>query len=434
VSGTHVYADNGIYTVTLTVADDDGAVTSDTVLITVDNAPPAVDAGDDATAIEGDVFSLAPATFTDPGSLDSHTATIDWGDGTPVQSGLVTETPSGPPGIPGGQSGTVGGSHIYADDGTYTVTVTVTDDDTASHFDTLYVTVTNVPPTITPSGEPEVIVFSPFEIDSSFSDPGFDCFSCLSAEDFTATIDWGDGAVEPASVTEVPGGPGALSSGSVTGSHIYTWVGTYPVTVTVTDDDGGTASFVHDVEVLGGRELIVQAMRGLEPFSSESRDIQKALDELEDVIDWELWDDEIHLESRHGHRVFSDQKKAVGTLLNALGRSSISPEAAEAAFEAIRLILISDQVIAELAIADAESTPVLSPSRQSSVDRELASAREELVEAQADVDRGRFTHAIDHYRGAWEHALKAQKAAMAPAGISSTTDAGALDDDKGKKK
>ena len=145
---THVYADNGTYTVTLRVTDDDGGVGSDTLTVTVQNVAPVVDAGVDQTASEGAVVHLAPATFHDSGTLDTHTATIDWGDGSAVAAGVVTESPFGPPGSTSGQNGTVSGTHVYADNGAYTVTVTVTDDEGASTSNTLVVTVVNVPPVV----------------------------------------------------------------------------------------------------------------------------------------------------------------------------------------------------------------------------------------------------------------------------------------------
>ena len=95
---SHVYADNGSYTVTVTVDDDDGGEGTDSLVVTVNNVAPTVDAGEDQKSDEGDKVSLDPATFNDKGTLDTHTATIDWGDGTSVDVGVVSETPSGPPG------------------------------------------------------------------------------------------------------------------------------------------------------------------------------------------------------------------------------------------------------------------------------------------------------------------------------------------------
>src|SRR5690242_3397766 len=45
--------------------------------------------------------------FHDGGTLDSHTATINWGDGTEPESGAVSELPFGPPGSSDGLTGRV---------------------------------------------------------------------------------------------------------------------------------------------------------------------------------------------------------------------------------------------------------------------------------------------------------------------------------------
>ena len=91
---------------------------------------PSVEAGTDQNVNVGDTVSLDPATFTDPGGDDTHTATIDWDDGT-VEPGTVNQT-----------AGTVSGSHVYTAAGTYTVTITVTDDDGGETSDTFTVVVT----------------------------------------------------------------------------------------------------------------------------------------------------------------------------------------------------------------------------------------------------------------------------------------------------
>jgi large repetitive protein len=96
------------------------------------NHTPVVDAGPDQSAKVGQTISLAPATFTDADPADTHTATVDWGNGTQT-GGTVNETNG---------NGTVTASHSYTQAGPFTVTVCVTDTHEASGCDTLTVTVT----------------------------------------------------------------------------------------------------------------------------------------------------------------------------------------------------------------------------------------------------------------------------------------------------
>jgi hypothetical protein len=148
LAGSHVYADDGSYTVRACVTDDDGAVGCDILIVTVRNVSPVVDAGPDLVSVEARTVSLAPSVFHDAGTLDTHVATVDWGDELSPVSGLVGESPYGPPGSVAGLAGTVGSSHVYGDDGAYAVTVCVTDDDAGIGCDTLLVSVGNESPTL----------------------------------------------------------------------------------------------------------------------------------------------------------------------------------------------------------------------------------------------------------------------------------------------
>jgi carboxypeptidase T len=141
VAPTHVYADNGAYTVTICGSDDETTVCT-TSTISVNNVAPTVDAGADQIIYEGDTAILDPSTFNDKGTLDTHVATIDWGDGSVSDAGIVNESPFGPPGSINGASGTVASQHQYIGaPGIYTVTVTVTDKDGGVGADTLNITV-----------------------------------------------------------------------------------------------------------------------------------------------------------------------------------------------------------------------------------------------------------------------------------------------------
>ena len=197
----HTYADDGTYTVTLTVSDAGGATGTATTTANVANAPPTVDAGADAAVNEGATFTLA-GTFGDAGAGDgAWSYSIDWGDGSAAATGSVASP------------GAVGGSHAYAAPGTYTATLTVTDKDGAGVSDALVVTVAASRPVASAGGPYTGTEGATVSFDGSAStDPNGDAL--------TYSWSWGDGS---------PAGSGA------TPTHAYADNGTYTVTLTVGD-------------------------------------------------------------------------------------------------------------------------------------------------------------------------------------------------------
>lgn len=120
VAPSHTYLDNGIYTVTLTVSNGITTSTAAAAIANIANVRPAVGAIAAPTSpVQISTNMTVTAGFTDPGVVDTHTAVLNWGDGT-SSAGTVTETNG---------SGSIGGSHVYAAPGVYTVTLTVTDKD-----------------------------------------------------------------------------------------------------------------------------------------------------------------------------------------------------------------------------------------------------------------------------------------------------------------
>jgi hypothetical protein len=193
-------------TVTVTATDSDGTSSSTTFSLTVDNVAPSVAAGADQIVGDGDTVSVS-ASFTDPG-LDSHTAVIDWGD-----SNIVPVNPANTP---------VTGSHVYAASGTFTVTVT--DDDGLSGFDSLVVIVNT-------AGNNAPLI---------------------NADNATATVDEGDTASNTGTVSDLDGDLVTLSAsvGTVTDNGDGTWSWSLDTTdgpdesqtVTITATDSNSAS------------------------------------------------------------------------------------------------------------------------------------------------------------------------------------------------
>ncbi len=266
--GSHRYADDGVYTVTVTVFDDDGGSDTETLTVTVGNSAPVLNVTSNKTIAEGSELSIAQiGSFTDAGfdnpsnpapvgpTTETFTYTINWGDGTTVDAGSVSTVVQGSPGV--FTTGSFGGAHTYADDGFYTVTVTITDDNGGSDVKTFQVNVTNAAPvlTVVPNQSRfEGQLLSLTNI-GTFTDRGYDNPLNPSpgetTERFRYTVDWGDGNFEPLADATIdnPGSAGTPTSGSFDASHTFADEGTYTVTVSVFDDDGGSDSKTFTVTV-----------------------------------------------------------------------------------------------------------------------------------------------------------------------------------------
>jgi len=128
VSPSHTYTAGGEYTVTLVVNDGraDSESAEATVHITEVNDPPVAVAGPDQSVYVGDTVSFDGSGSNDiDGTIASYL--WDFGDGS-TGSGVTPSHTTG-----------------YSAAGTYTVTLTVTDDDGAQATDTLIVTVSERP-------------------------------------------------------------------------------------------------------------------------------------------------------------------------------------------------------------------------------------------------------------------------------------------------
>ncbi|TQM57293.1 vWA domain-containing protein [Humibacillus xanthopallidus] len=120
---TYAGLDDGVDAVTLGVTDDNGLTDTDSTDVTVTNVAPSLTLTSCPVAPNqvGTDVSFA-GTFTDPGVNDTHTMTVDWGDGV-VSPATAATSP-------------VGATHQYASAGIFDIAVTVTDDDGGSDTET----------------------------------------------------------------------------------------------------------------------------------------------------------------------------------------------------------------------------------------------------------------------------------------------------------
>jgi hypothetical protein len=226
VSASHTYAEEGSYPTAVTINDKGGA--SITVGGTATIADAALTAGSAVTitATSGTAFSGSVGTFTDADTAapaGDFSGTITWGDGS-TSAATITATSTA------GQFG-VTGSHTYAAAGTFTISVAIRDvgGSTATLHGSANVAAAAPPPpppalttlqVVTPStttGTPIHLALAAF----SDADKG------TTASNYSATIAWGDGATTAGTVVATT----TAGDFGVVGSHTYTTVGTFTITI-----------------------------------------------------------------------------------------------------------------------------------------------------------------------------------------------------------
>src|SRR5439155_336350 len=207
VSGSHTYAEEGAYTTTISITDKGGSTKSATPTATVADAALTA-SGTAVSATEGSAFSGQLASFTDANPTAPLTdfttstggASISWGDGTAATTGTVTQ--------PGG-AGTafiVSGSHTYVEEGSYTITISITDKGGSTKSATATATVADA--ALTATGGFTVSATEGADSGSQTVATFTDANPAAPLSDFSATIDWGDGTATTAGTITQSGGTG----------------------------------------------------------------------------------------------------------------------------------------------------------------------------------------------------------------------------------
>ncbi len=248
VRGSHTYALYGSYVITTTLRHKDLPTVTAASSAAVADVAVAATGGFTISAEEG-VNSTAQtvATFTDPGGprdLAHYAATIAWGDGT-TSAGTITYNSAT-------QIFTVSGSHLYADDGTYTVTTTIEHAGAAATTATSSAQVQNA--LMTPAVAGPAIGFAGKA--ASFTLTVGSVSGADLAAGFTYAINWGDGSAVETIAASAGNGAGVVVS------HSYAAVGSYEIQVTATNRSSDTASASASVEILEATGIGTVAING----------------------------------------------------------------------------------------------------------------------------------------------------------------------------
>ena len=208
-SPTYVFANPGIYVVTLTVRDAGGSSATDTLTVTVlDVTAPAANAGLDQTVDED-----TPVTFDGSGSTDNVGVvnyTWTFSDGGPVA--LYGSSPS----------------YVFASPGTYVVSLTTVDAAGNSGTDSMTVIVLDVTPPVPNAGPDQTV-----DEDTTVTFDGSSSTDNVGVANYTWTF--------------VDGGPRTLYGS--TPSYVFGAPGSYAVTLTASDGAGNLAADTLSVTV-----------------------------------------------------------------------------------------------------------------------------------------------------------------------------------------
>ena len=254
VTGSHTYAEHGTYAVSVKIIDQGGSTAAAGSTANVSDAGLS-SSGKTLSPVEGAPFTSVVASLSDanPFALASdYTVVITWGDGS-TSAGNVTAAEGG---------FNVAGSHTYIEEGSYSINVEIEDiggsvTSAASTANVADAPISSIPRAITPF---ENTAF--YTVVASV----YDTNPYGTADDFQASIDWGDGSVSSGTISS-----NAVSHFDVLGSHTYAHEGLYPVTVTVQDSGGSSTvanSVAHTMDTgMVGTGTTINAVKGV-PFTN----------------------------------------------------------------------------------------------------------------------------------------------------------------------
>jgi hypothetical protein len=329
------------------------------------------------TINENDVARIS-GSITEPGTLDSFTLEVDWGEGD-VES--VT--------LPAGTT-EYSISHQYLDDNPggsqsddYAVRVSLKDKDGGEGLASPTVTVQNLNPEAEfkafkdQSGRVlglyEIIpVNTTLTVIEQYSDSGL-------SDTRTAVRNWGDGSVVELGTVE----------DTTSASHTYTKAGYYQLVLTVTDDDGGVTTIKRTIHVVPPSGAISNTVNGYIPINGTNGKATPAIDAALTALAGE-----------HGALIKIERGNRYGALLSIkqamheLKSAQNKDQQADLTSPQIQLALTAQSILIE-AISQAEAN-----ARNQNHRNKIEEAKSLLKEGQILIQTGNYLGAVDRFKRA----------------------------------
>jgi Bacterial Ig-like domain len=249
VVGSHTYAEEtpaglpdtlsviittlGGATTTLTSPPGGGVTVLDAALAgSTGNAITGVEGSSTGTVLLGTFVDANQAATVADFTSGGGSVVVNWGDGLAPQTLAASNLTA--IGTPNGVGWTINAAHTYTEEGTYSYTVTVTDDGGASTIVSGSAIIADA--ALTAGAATALTASTGVALPSSTIVATFtDANTFATTADFTGTIDWGDGSPLRTAVFVATATPGLFD---VEGGHSYARFGAYTTLVTVSDDGG----------------------------------------------------------------------------------------------------------------------------------------------------------------------------------------------------
>ncbi|MBT8173678.1 MAG: HYR domain-containing protein, partial [Nitrosopumilus sp.] len=197
-------------------------------------------------------------------------------------------------------------------------------------------------------------------------------------------------------------------------------IGETIVTWTATDFSGNSVLQTQLVTINApqqGKQDVISELEILQTNANSKHtpiEIGKAIKDIQNSLDSELWVDQINLDPMKGEKVFKEEGDAVIRLLTILGhddddddekKSKETQEFQNQIQNLVDELVIFDRILAQHAIDRAIDE--FGGDKKS--DEEIDRANKEMTMAQKELDKDKPDKAIDRFEKAWKHAQKAMK-------------------------